>query len=803
MKWWAAWVSVAVCGIAGMGCAGGPSPLWAGPTEPSAPPARDADGLAVIAAEPPPPPVGLAATTVAATRGNDLRVFTEPGELPTLRLASGTKDKLPLEHTKVTIRLTGFVAEVEVAQTYQNPKTAPIEAVYVFPLPENSAVHDMRMVIGAREIVAQVDERKRARRTYETAKREGYTSALLEQERPNVFTQSVANIEPGKKIDVVIRYVQDLTYDAGGYELVFPMVVGPRFMPGEATDTPASGTGTHRDTRRVSDASRISPPILGKGERSGHDISIDVITDATVTGFEVPTHEVTTRRQEDGSMVLSLAKKDTLPNRDFVMRYAVAGAEPAAVLYATPKPKGEGFFSLVVQPPRLDVDALVGQRELLFVVDVSGSMHGVPLGMCRAAMRDALQRLRPVDTFNILTFAGATQAAFEAPMPANDNNVKQALAVVDGLRAGGGTQMADAVDRALRDDVAPGRHRYVFFMTDGYVGNEDEIVSRSGQFVKAIEARGQRARVFGFGVGSSVNRNLIDGLSRAGKGIAVYATNREDPARGVNRFFHYIDRVVLTDLRVDWGGLGADEVVPQPLPDLFASHPVIIHGRYTGTLPDRLTVSARAGEKEISVPVQVRAAKSEADAYDVQGALWARAKVSALEQLLWDGGHPSVQRDIIKLGIEHHLVTRFTSFVAVDRSKRVGQGNPELVVQPVEGPEDVNVEMAGGVRRSAQLALDSASLDGRLEEKESLADEPSMDFDSAPMASPAPPEPGDEGLSAMEVRGNRRGCGCRVGERSAGAGGPGAAAVLALLAVAWRRRRRVEGRGIRNPGEPV
>jgi Ca-activated chloride channel family protein len=640
-------------------------------------------------------------------------IHTEPGEIPRLELATDPNQKLPLEHTHVKARLTGYVAEVEVAQTYKNPGTKPIEAVYVFPLPENSAVHALRMVIGQRVIEGEVKERGAARRTYETARSQGFTAALLEQERPNVFTQSVANIAPGEKIDVVVRYVQDLSYDAGQYEFVFPMVVGPRYMPGKALDAAPSGTGTHADTTRVPDASRISPPYVGTGERSGHDISIEVVADTTlaVGDFEVPTHEVLARKPADGTLKLTLAEKKSLPNRDFVLRYRAAAKEPKASLFLARGAGNSGFFSLVVEPPEMDVDRVVGRREVVFVVDVSGSMSGVPLAMCKRAMRTALGMLRPVDTFNVITFAGSTARAFPTPRAANAANLKRAFDVVDAMEAGGGTEMLNAISVALSPQVEPGRHRYVFFLTDGYVGNEDEIMASASRFVSAVERGGQRARVFSYGVGSSVNRHLIDGLARAGKGTAVVATPREDPTRAVNGFFRIIDKPILENLRLELGQLRPDNLFPVTAPDLFASHPVIVHGTYSGEPTGTLSVAAALNGREIQMPVTVRKLEGLQDkGPSVLGRLWARSKVTALDEAMWDRGSPAVRREIIELGEKFHLVTRFTSLVAVDRSRRVGDGRPETVVQPAEAPEGVDLEKAGGARPKQKVVLSSDSV---------------------------------------------------------------------------------------------
>ncbi len=691
---------------------------------------------------------------LAASAAQPLVVLTDPGELPLIKVVGETERKLPLEHTKVKAHLAGFMAKVEVTQRYGNPFDEPIEVVYVFPLPENSAVNFMKMVIGEREVRAKIEERQRARRIYVQAKRRGHTAALLEQERPNIFTQSIANIAPGEKIDVVIRYLQDLSYDAGRYEFVFPMVVGPRFIPGTPLQDALSGKGTYSDTDEVPDASRITPPVLGKGERSGHDISLELTAEAglAVGDFEVPTHDVLVRKPEDGSLQMSLANKESIPNRDFVLRYRVDGAEPLATLLTSGGDK-EGYFALMIHPPRLDVEQLVGRREIIFVVDVSGSMSGVPLGLCRLAMRDALSRLRPVDTFNIITFAGRTAKAFERPQPANRNNLAKALELIDSVRAGGGTYMANAVRDALGTTVGKGRHRYVFFLTDGHIGNEKAIFAGASELVAALEARGQRARVFGFGVGSSPNRHLLEGLSDAGKGIAVYASAREHPAAAVDRFYRYIDRAVLTDLDISWGNLGGAEIYPNPPPDLFASHPVILHGRYESmSTQDPISLHARAGEKQVKIPVKViRSAASSGPKGGMLGALWARSKVASLEADSWTGRQRDAATKILELGLGYQLVTAQTSLIAVDRSRVVGNGKPRTIMQPVEVPEGVD-GVAAGARTHMPVA--EAAARPKPSRPEALSAEPMM-------SPPAPPtEP--EGYEDVALDRSERGCFCRA-----------------------------------------
>ena len=603
----------------------------------------------------------------------DDRAFTDPGDLPQLRLVDGA-GLLPLRHTDVHATIEGTVAEVEVVQTYHNAHETPIEAVYTFPLPENAAVRDLEIVIGDRVIRADIKTRDEARRTYEDARARGNTAALLEQERTNIFTQSVANIAPGEDIDVVLRYVQDLSYDAGSYEFVFPMVVGPRYTAGSK------------------DAQRITPSVVGKGTRTGHDIDVEVTIDAgmPLRSLSVPTHDTQTRRGGQTTTV-TLAEAKSIPNRDFVLRYRVDGPELQSTLFV-PEGNDERFFTLLLQPPTSDVDALVGKRELVFVVDVSGSMYGPPLAMCKYAMRQALRQLRPVDTFNVLVFESGTGQAFDRPVPANQENIQAAASFIDGLRAGGGTEISSAVDAALSPPVGQGRHRYVFFLTDGFVSIEDEVFARTRAWVRRLGAKGQRARVFAMGTGSSPNRELLRKLTKAGKGVAVYASNREDPARAVNSFFRTIDSPALVEPRITWGGAKVSGLHPAELPDLYVSRPGVVHGRIRGSVPRRVTLVGKVGHRKVRVPVTVQTLPASRAA--TQGQLWARAEIEDLELSAAVDGDPR-QAAITELGLEHRLVTRYTSFVAVDTSRTVGEGQPARIEQPVDVPEAVDPAMAG------------------------------------------------------------------------------------------------------------
>jgi Ca-activated chloride channel family protein len=609
-------------------------------------------------------------------------VYTDPGAMPQL-LHAGVA--LPLRNTDVRARLRGPVAEVVVTQRFVNDNAAALDAIYTFPLPENSAVTDMRMVVGPRTIVAEIREREQARAEYLAARDAGHTAALLEQERPNVFTQSLANIPPGETVEVELRYLQTLSYDAGEYEFVFPTVVGPRYLPGRPLARNDLGAGTSGDTDRVPDASRISPPILGHGVRTGHDLSIAVVAEAAapITAWATPAHAVDADAA-DGRLHLALARRDEIPNRDFVLRYRSAAAQPTAKLFLGPGDGAGGHFLLVVDPPRLDVDQAVGRRELLFVVDVSGSMSGAPLALAKAAMREALARARPVDTFDVITFASGTARLFGEPRPANADNLRQAGEFIDGLGAGGGTEMLSGVSAALDSPIEAGRHRYVFLMTDGYIGEEDELARAARKLLERQRAEGRRARVFGLGIGEAPNSHLITAVARAGDGASMHVRHPADLTRAGQQLERIIDAPVLTDVTVDWGTLGPRDLSVSLPPDLLASHPLVVHGRYTGAAPAELRLRARAGERSVTFPIEVVAS---AESSRILARLWAREQIDALDLTRATTTSADVEqqarRGILQLGLQHHLVTAYTSLVAVDRSRRI-DGLAVEVVQPGE-----------------------------------------------------------------------------------------------------------------------
>jgi Ca-activated chloride channel homolog len=602
----------------------------------------------------------------------------------------------------VSAEISGYLARTVVEQQYTNPYKEVIEAVYVFPLPSMAAVNDFVMEVGGRKIVGVVRTREEAERIYHEALARGQTASLLTQERPNIFTQSVANIEPGGHVDIRITYFERLSYEHGEYEWVLPMVVGPRYIPGGAKGpgqlasntggqpTGVDGGGWAPNTDIVPDASKITPPVLKPGERSGHDIGVTVTLDAglPITKLNVPAHHVEITRPSDARRVIKLAQSDAIPNRDFVLRWSVAGDETQfGVITHRESAEGPGYLTLSMQPPAEPTDEQVTPREITFIMDVSGSMMGLPIEMSRQIVLKSLDKLRPDDRFNIVYFSGTNAQLWESARLGNYENIAAAKAFLQNLNAGGGTEMLAGVERALH-----ARHdaRYLqmyIFLTDGYVGDEPRIL-------ETIKRERGDARFFGFGIGSAVNRYLIDGIGKEGGGESFVLIPRDSAyiARGVGMLFDAIDSPVLVDVAVDWNGLPVQDMYPSKLPDLFGGQTINLIAKYSSPARGTFYVTGRIGSRRVRYPVRVALPESE-PSHAALAPTWARAKIADLssQQLAADsadrGGY---ERAITELALQYRLVSQYTSFVAVDESRIVGNGQPRRIMQPVELPEGVS-----------------------------------------------------------------------------------------------------------------
>jgi Ca-activated chloride channel family protein len=609
------------------------------------------------------------------------------GSLQVLDKSGRPKAVCPLKHTDVKAEISGFLSRVNVTQEFENPFQEKIEAVYVFPLPANAAVDDMTMVVGDRTVRGKILRREEAQAVYDAAKSGGQVASLLNQERPNIFTQSVANILPGEQVKITISYVETLKYEAGTYEFSFPMVVGPRYMPGTATGK--QGTGTSPDTKQVPDASRISPKLVEEGMRTGHDISLDIMLDAglPIDSIAGKTHEVELERITAHSAHVRLKSRSMIPNKDFVLRYDVAGKNIQDALLTHRSEKG-GYFTLILQPPERVTAADVSPKELVFVLDTSGSMSGFPIEKAKESMKLALDGLYPSDTFNLITFAGDTRILFPEPVRATPQNLRKAQAFLSASSGYGGTEMMKAIKASLDPSDSQDHVRIVCFMTDGYVGNDMEIISEVQKH--------PNARVFAFGIGSSVNRFLLDKMSEYGRGEVEYVALDDDGSAAAKRFHDRVRNPLLTDISVDWHGLPVRDIYPQRIPDLFGAKPVILTGRYTAAGRGIIRLKGKMSGREFVREIAVDFPEAESQ-HNVLSSLWARSRVDDLMGQDYNGMQqgqmkPELKETIINLGLEYGLMTQFTSFVAVEEMIVTDGGQPRRIDVPVEVPEGVNRE---------------------------------------------------------------------------------------------------------------
>ena len=595
---------------------------------------------------------------------------------------SGRYESVPLVHTDAVLDVRGLVAAATVTQQYANSTADPIQAVYVFPLPHDAAVYDMEIHIGNRVIRSVVRERQEAKRLYEAAKTEGKRAALLEEERPNIFTTSIANIMPGDHVDIRMRYVEPLRWEGGHMRLVFPMVVGPRYIPGTQAVGHA-GTGWASDTNAVVDASRITPPVRNPESRSGHDISVTVDMDS---GFEMASlkcvsHQISVRRTTDGRQHVELATGATLPNKDFVLEVIQADSEqPKTALFLSPaSDSGETHFLFAAFPPTVQPSART-PVEMLYMIDVSGSMEGTSIQQARGALLEALERLRPSDRFGILAFSSGYREFSPEPLPASAGNLAAARRYVQGLQAGGGTEMLPALTHLMRKPVSPDYLRHIILLTDGDLGNEEQIFA-------ALRSGLGNSRLYTIAIGSAPNLFLATKMAQFGRGTFTHIADISEIQEQMSRLFESIESPVLTDVKLTFSGVDVAEVYPEHIPDLFLHQPLLIFGRITKGSVGTLHLTARAGNDPYETSLVFDASK--ATFHPGITTLWARQRVEDLMDR-WrhsdEKGQAEIRASVIAHAIRYNLVTRFTSFVAVEEVIVNPGGQSNTAAVPTELP---------------------------------------------------------------------------------------------------------------------
>ena len=596
-------------------------------------------------------------------------------ESPYFQVASdepGT-DRLPLKSTKVDVRIVGVIADVTVTQHYRNEGQRPIEARYVFPGSSSSAVYAMNVRLGERLLVAKIREKQQARIEYETAKKEGKTSALLEQHRPNVFEMNVANILPGDDVAVELRYTELLTPRDAQYGFVFPTVVGPRY------NSPRGESAGQK---------WVAAPYLQSGAASETAFDLRVALDTPVAVKEIASSSHEVAIEGVGTTHATLALKSAGrpgDNRDFILSYRLAGdrIESGLMLF---RGQDENFFLAMALPPKAIPAIQINPRDYIFVVDISGSMHGYPLETAKVLLDKLIGSLRPSDTFNVMLFSGSNKLLAPESVPATRANIDRALQTIREMGGGGSTEIVAALRRVAAMPKQPDVSRSVIVITDGYVTVENEV------FALVRKNLGQ-ANVFAFGIGTSINRHLIEGIARAGQGEAFVVTRPSEAATEADRLRRMIDSPVLTQVKASFENLDAYDVLPAQLPDVLGGRPVIVFGKWRGEATQlataKLVVEGRAADGAFRTEVAA-SGREEAGASALRH-LWARQRIATLsDQEALEGG--GAQKEAITaLGLKYGLLTQYTSFIAVDQVAR--NPNPALaptVNQPLPMPEGVS-----------------------------------------------------------------------------------------------------------------
>lgn len=598
----------------------------------------------------------------------------------------------PLKHTNVIAKIAGNLSRVEVTQSFENPFSTTLEAVYIFPLPDEAAVDEMLIKIGDRILQGNIKKREEAQQIYERARQQGRTAGLLEQERDNIFTQSLANIQPGEQIDVIIRYSDSLKFTGGNYEFVFPMVVGPRYIPGVGIEDPSAPLTQNQDTDLVPDASRLNAPILPKGMRSRHDINVTVEIDAGVPilGINSPSHQLQIDHTGQNARI-TLAEGDTIPNKDLMLRYQVAGKQTQTTVLTQSDERGGHFSVYLIPALEYAVDQIV-PKDVVFLIDTSGSQAGMPLMQCQELMRQFINGLNPDDTFSIIDFANTTQQLSAVPLKNTPQNRAQALQYINHLNADGGTELLRGIRAVLKFPVADvGRLRTVVLLTDGYIGNENQILAEVKQHLKPGN------RLHSFGVGSSVNRFLINRIAELGRGISRIIRHDEPVEPVVEQFFSQINNPVLTNIQVSWQGKGEQPVVyPTLAPDLFAEQPLVLFGKKPDSNSGVLQIQGSAAGG--TTYQQNFNLNFDSEGNPAVAQLWGRSRIKALMNQMVEGDTKAGVEAVTETALTYQLLSQYTAFVAVSDDVRVNPSEVSVSVQvPVEMPEAVSYEgMYGG-----------------------------------------------------------------------------------------------------------
>lgn len=581
-------------------------------------------------------------------------------------------DSFPLKETNVSVNINGIFAETFVTQTYSNEGQEPINATYVFPASSRVTIHGMKMEIGDEIITAKIKEKEEARHDYEQAKSEGKSASLLEQQRPNVFTMDVANVMPGDIIRIELHYTEMITPTDGIYQFVFPTVVGPRFT------SPSVPKSLKAETW-------IASPFLRLGDtpREKYNINVNLSAGVPITDLQCGSHKIDVAWDNQTSARISLSNPEEFAgNRDFILDYKLTGTEISSGLMLGTG-ESENFFLLMVQPPERYTPETIPPREYIFILDVSGSMYGFPLDTSKELIRNLAGSLRETDRFNVILFSDSLIQMSPESVPATAENVQKAFALIDNEEGGGGTELAPALETALAIPASPGAARSVIAITDGYISGEREIFDIIGRNIGTTN-------FFSFGIGSSVNRYLIDGIAKTGLGESFVVTDPSEAAATADRFRTYIQSPVLTDVQVTYDGFDVYDIEPPTLSTLFASRPIVLFGKWKGEPSGTIHITGKTGGKDYAEDIPVSAAIP-LEANNIIQYLWARTRVERLTDYgITEDLQANAKKEVTELGLRYSMMTPYTSFIAVTEKVRNTEGKSTDVKQPLPIPMNVS-----------------------------------------------------------------------------------------------------------------
>lgn len=607
--------------------------------------------------------LSLLASLASAQVAHDDVVPTAPGQMQAgsllLKMKSGYEVATRI-NTDISAEISGLAARVSVKQEFRNSGSEWVEGTYVFPLPDAAAVDRLRMHIGERYIEGEIREKAEAKKAYEAAKAAGKKASLVQQERANIFTTSVANIAPGETVVIEIEYLETLRVDAETFSIRFPVTITPRYIPG--TPVPGrQGSGWSLDTDEVGDASRITPPM--QAVTKAHKLSFDVILNSAVPLEYIASryHPVNVNRKND-QYTIDLVDSNTPMDHDIELTWkAVPDSAPRAMLF-TEKDDDETYALMMLLPPDIKYDEPQTHtaRELILIIDTSGSMHGTSIEQAQRALTLALDGLRPTDQFNVIQFNSVTSALFQNSVAASTTNIATAKRYVSALTANGGTEMRSAIERAMAVPPNEEHLRQIIFITDGSVGNEDALFS-------LIEQRLGNARLFTVGIGSAPNSWFMRKAAEAGRGTFTFVSALHEVNEKMQRLFRKIERPQVTDIKIQWPDGTSVDSFPETVPDLYAGEPVFVRARLTHAMraSDLITVSGNAANGRWSAELPVTLGQSGAGI----GVLWARARIeNLLDELRHGAQEESIRPAVVKTAMAHHLVSKYTSLVAIDKT---------------------------------------------------------------------------------------------------------------------------------------